>query len=97
VESRICAFLDGQTVLTNSAKFPPLRYGRLYSGAMLAEYQVRDTRQHAQNVDWVYSFRGMYDRIREIISEGRMTSRAEEDGIIVGTGELGDNCCIIEF
>ena len=85
VDCRICAFLEGQTVLTNSLKFPPLRYGRLYSRAMLAEYQALDTRLQAQNVDCVFSRRGMYERMWEIISEGRRTSRPECEEMKAGT------------
>jgi hypothetical protein len=87
VDCRICAFLEGQTVLTNSLKFPPLRYGRLYSRAMLAEYQALDTRLQAQNVDCIFSRRGMYERMWEIISEGRSTSRPECEGMMDGTVE----------
>jgi hypothetical protein len=50
VDWRMWAFFEGQTVETNSAKLPPLRYGRLYNSSMLAEYQDRETRVHAQKV-----------------------------------------------
>lgn len=42
-DCRMCAFLEGQTVVTKALKFPPLRYGRSYNKDMDAEYQSLDT------------------------------------------------------
>lgn len=81
---RICAFFEGHTVLTNSLKLRPLRYGLSYSSSMLAEYHARETSVQAHNVPWVATRRGMYEIICEMISDGRRISRPELEGIIAG-------------
>jgi hypothetical protein len=94
VDRRIWAFFEGQTVVTNSAKLPPLRCGRLYNSSILAEYQALDTRAHAQKLDWEEVRRGMNDRMFDIISDGSRISREDWDGRRIGCGSAREDISV---
>jgi hypothetical protein len=82
---RICAFLEGQMVVTNWPKLPPVRNGRSYRVPILAAYHARETRVQAQNVVCVDGRRGMSEMMWEMISDGRRISGPENEAAV---GEL---------